>query len=578
MRPINLKGQWRSRVKAAVALAVLGLLVLGTGVSQGSIHALSGNNETPGSISPRNFPVQDSWNETDLGRASKKYDALLQKAKERGRVRVIVGLDTTFRPEGALSAPQADRQRQGIARVQDRILDRIQNGEVRAVKRFKFIPYMVVEANEEALEALIAQDEVTSVQEDLPEPLVLPSKATPTQQGPEPPLLESSIALIGANNAFNDGFTGAGQTIAILDTGVDKSHPFLTGKVVSEACYSTNSAPSAITTLCPNGMEEQVGDGAGVSCPFPTVNNCDHGTHVAGIAAGNRTVSSGVARDADIIAIQVFSRFDDPDFCSPSLAPCVLSFVSEMISGLERVFELRNTFNIAAVNMSIGGGAFSSPCDDDSRKPAIDNLRSVGIIMVIASGNGGSTTGISSPACISTAVSVGATDSSDAVAYFSNCADILDVYAPGVSINSSITGGEFGVKSGTSMAAPHMAGAWALIRSKTAQASVDDILSAFVNAGVFIADSFCPTKPRIQVDSTLAQLPLDCLLPASGNWTVAESCAFSGSAIVPTSVIVEAGATLTIASGASLDINFSSNHLRIKNGARVIIQSGGKIE
>jgi extracellular elastinolytic metalloproteinase len=68
-----------------------------------------------------------------------------------------------------------------------------------------------------------------------------------------------------------------------------------------------------------------------------------------------------------------------------------------------------------------------------------------------------------------------------------------------------------------------------------------------------------------------------CVPPASGDWVVAQSCTFTGSTAAPGNVIVEAGVALTIAGGASLDINFSTKHLRIKNGAKVVIKSGGKI-
>jgi subtilisin family serine protease len=90
------------------------------------------------------------------------------------------------------------------------------------------------------------------------------------------------------------GASGTGQTVAILDSGVDKNHPFLAGKIISEACYSTTSSSS--TSVCPGGVGTSTAPGSGVPC---LLDGCEHGTHVAGIAAGKGTSFSGVARDAD---------------------------------------------------------------------------------------------------------------------------------------------------------------------------------------------------------------------------------------------------------------------------------------
>src|SRR4029077_3114140 len=122
----------------------------------------------------------------------------------------------------------------------------------------------------------------------------------------------------------------------------------------------------------------------------------------------------GVAKGASIMAVQVFSDITDAATCGGT-APCVGAFTSDIISGLERVYTVALAGrSIAAVNMSLGGTNFDAPCDSEPYKPMIDTLRSIGIASVIASGNDGSPFGLSSPGCISTAVSVGSTDKSDA--------------------------------------------------------------------------------------------------------------------------------------------------------------------
>ena len=146
------------------------------------------------------------------------------------------------------------------------------------------------------------------------------------------PTLSESVPLIGAPTAWSLGATGAGWTVAIVDSGVDKSHPFLAGKVVSEACYST--AGGTASSVCPGGADSTA-IGSGVPCSA-SVYGCDHDTHVAGIAAGTGASFSGVAKAASIIAVQVYSRIDDVAFCSPDPSPCVGAFDSDVLAGLDR--------------------------------------------------------------------------------------------------------------------------------------------------------------------------------------------------------------------------------------------------
>ena len=133
---------------------------------------------------------------------------------------------------------------------------------------------------------------------------------------------------------------------------------------------------------------------------------------MAGIAAGNSSTLDGIARSAKIIAIKVFSqiavtRTPDPD--------TVGSSGHRPIKGLQRVYALRKSYKIAAVNISIGGGKFAEECDDlvPALTAAITKLRNAGIATVIASGNDGFDGAIIKPACISTAIPVGNTRKDD---------------------------------------------------------------------------------------------------------------------------------------------------------------------
>ncbi len=432
------------------------------------------------------------------------YPMLANKANSDGYVKVIVRLSESFTPEGILSAPASiNAQRSAIAMRQDRLISEMVGQKVTAIKRFRYIPYIALETDSKGLSTLYASNNVEGVYED---------KLSK-------PFLSQSVPLIQGDQAWNAGFTGAGQTVAILDTGVEREHPFFTGKIVYEACYSTNGAGSV--SFCPNGQDEQVGTGAGAPCPS-TIDGCDHGTHVAGIAAGKGQSFSGVAKDANLMAFQVFARFDSPESCSNN-PPCALSLDSDQLKALEKIYEVRNNYQISSVNMSLGSGRYTTNCDNEnpSLKNAIDNLRSVGIATVIASGNDGHTDGISSPACISTAISVGSTTKSDIVSDFSNSANILHLLAPGSNINSSVLNGQFGSKSGTSMAAPHVAGAWAIMTQKNPNASVSQTLQAFQSTGTMITDSRNGlVKPRINIKSALDTFDINCPWTAvsNNNW------------------------------------------------------------
>lgn len=360
-------------------------------------------------------------------------------------------------------------------------------------------------------------------------------------------MLNESVPLVGmtgADGAYVLGATGQGQAVAVLDTGVEADHPFLRGKVIAEACFS-NGAGEDIS-LCPNGSDTQVGPGAAdatIPACFSGANNlCSHGTHVAGIAAGKDTAGSnhppyGVAKDAAIIAVQVFTRFNDSAICGGS-PPCSGAFTSDILAGLDWIYSNRDSLpegtQVAAANLSLGSGAYTSYCDSEPSKPIIDSLRSVGVATVIASGNEYYVNAVGAPGCISTAVTVASSTKQDTISSFSNMASMVDLVAPGSDILSSIPGGSYDFKSGTSMAAPHVAGAFAALRSRLPSISVSQIENALKETGMLITDDrvsgYQTTKPRIRVDQAL-----NALLVAQGNAFLTLTKTGTGSGIVTSS-------------------------------------------
>lgn len=338
--------------------------------------------------------------------------------------------------------------------------------------------------------------------------------------------LQDSVPIIGMEPAYSLGATGLNTMVAVLDTGVEYGHVFTTPRVTNATCFSTTNA--SFTTLCPNGMTTQVGGAAGQNCG---VAGCAHGTHVAGIAAGNRasgTPLNGVAKSATIFAGQVFSRRNS-DNALVAFDSDMLASLNDLLTRVSSGGELASR-NVAAINMSIWDVGFqvAGNCDAVARgvpfKNVIDALLAQRVATVIISGNNAQRTLSAFPGCISSAITVGATSKTDLVASYSNISPIVDLLAPGgestttaTQITSSVppTPGFAGMQ-GTSMAAPHVAGAFAAVRSACPTATVAQIEAALESTGIMVTDTRAggvSTLPRIRVDLAAQQLcgsPLAC--------------------------------------------------------------------
>jgi hypothetical protein len=325
--------------------------------------------------------------------------------------------------------------------------------------------------------------------------------------GLDQPFLNNTVNITGASTAWSMGYTGAGWYVAVLDTGIRKTHEMFAGKTIVEACYSLGWDGVGPAGDCPNGLTTMTGPGAAAHFAS-SYTGYDHGTHVSGIAAGHSASLSGVAKDANIIAVQVFSR-------NPS-STAIGSWNADCTAGLDYVYSIRGSYSIAAVNMSLGGGRYydaaSCDADDSARKAAIDNLRSAGIASAIASGNNEYCDSLAAPGCISTAVSVGAVNDADVEPDFNNWhPTMLKLFAPGVDVNSSTghSDNSYAEWDGTSMATPHVAGAWALIKQAIPGGSVTDILAALQSTGVnvySVCDGNTVPIPRIQIDDAITAL------------------------------------------------------------------------
>ena len=295
--------------------------------------------------------------------------------------------------------------------------------------------------------------------------------------------LDQSLKLINQPKAAEQGFGGEGTAVVVLDTGVDYTKPAF------GSCSKVNE---------PKGRCRVVFS-ADVGRSDEKMDDDGHGTNVSGIVAG-------VAPKANLIVLDVFDAGDQASDRA-------------VLTALDWVLKNRKLFNIVAVNMSLGGGpGYNSQCGTQSNPylQVFTDLRRAGIMPVVATGNGAGrggrfNSGISAPACTPGALSVGAVYDSnfgsyrgscidektaaDQVTCFSQTAPYLSLLAAGARITAAGS-----TQSGTSQAAPHVAGAVAAVWSKCPQANLTQVEKALTENGPKITDKRNNvTKVRLDV-------------------------------------------------------------------------------
>lgn len=286
--------------------------------------------------------------------------------------------------------------------------------------------------------------------------------------------LDTSVDIIQTRNFTNISFLGtkfkgADSAVCVIDTGIDYTHVDLFDSYLDGYDF--------------------------VNLDGDPLDDHGHGTHVSGIIASRNTTYEGVAPEIGIVSLKALNSTGGGN-------------TTTIVSSINWCITNAALHNITVISMSIGNSLFhsSTACDASfpSMTTAISNAVDANISVIISSGNELNKAGISSPSCIADAISVGATDDSDVAAYFSNSADNLDLLAPGYPVISNALSSGYVSAQGTSMAAPHVSGAFALLQAhyrffKGVYATPSQLLGYFNNSGVNVTDTNAVTKPRIDV-------------------------------------------------------------------------------
>ena len=280
----------------------------------------------------------------------------------------------------------------------------------------------------EGLEEMLNDPHVSSIQLDKPVHAFLSDSV---------PLINATQVWALKINGMN--ITGKGETVCVVDTGIDYNHTSLGGGFGNRVLGGYNFCAN---TTC----------SAESSDPY---DNNGHGTHVAGIIASNDSTYRGVAFESSLVAVKVLNSAGS-------------GTDSSVLAGINWCVANATQYNISVISMSLGAFNVSNTgyCDSSEAaySSAINTAVANNISVIVASGNDASNTSIAVPACIQNATSVGSTTKSDAISSFTDRNNITDLLAPGSSITSTYLNNGFATSSGTSMATPHVSGLFALLR------------------------------------------------------------------------------------------------------------------
>lgn len=401
-------------------------------------------------------------------------------AQSEGSARVIINLDVA-----QVSNNEGMRLRT-IETAQASVLDALAPGRDRSrvfsssnfelLHQYSTIPALAGEITPEGLELLATHPAIASIQLD----------------GRGTAGLSQARQIINADDVISGyGYTGDGLTVAVVDSGVDRDQPLIADDLLSQQVCFTNGDCAPNDTNSSGNAEDETG----------------HGTAVAGVVTSNDAVHTGISPDAQIVAVRVLNDEN-------------VGFVADWVAGLEWIDTNQNGLGVDVVNISIQSDAtYGGACDTEfpALDAVIDRLVDRGIVVVSISGNYGDTGRITAPGCHSRVITVGATYDFDGnysgercddpnaqideITCFTNSNSQMNILAPGAIIRAPLFNtGENAAQSGTSIAAPMVSGAAALLLEANPELSPVEVREILQSTGRTITDTRNGLEfPRVDV-------------------------------------------------------------------------------
>lgn len=400
-----------------------------------------------------------------LAVSSARYANIMNQFKDKETVRVII------KPRGEFYFfPEHDRKHLNLMAV----TDKIQQQGVQDVQQLRYSGLAVARLSKSQFIALASSGAIDSIYETR-RYKVYDSGAV----GYDP------LKAIRVLTPHKAGFKGQNSTIVVVDTGV-KTEIF-GGSIDGGGCFSDIDEEVGNQSICANGKITHIGVGAGEACDIDSA-VCSHGSTVAELALG-------VAPEAKILPIQIGTIATSNEICRKELgrpAPCLTIEHHSIIEAMNWIASVAEEKQVAAVNLSLGHGPFSTQSDCDAQDPGgefswhVQSLNAIGASVVAAAGNEQNKKGISFPACLQQVLSVGSYSiETNEVSHFSNSSSLLDIVAPGEQLITPF--GRY-LAEGTSWSAPIVSGSLALASSITPNFSAKEREAALIFTGDQIRD------------------------------------------------------------------------------------------